>query len=322
SIYVPAALQRDGGAKAMADRMIGMIEDLVRKAPDKFAMAASPAEIRANTAAGKVSLPMGIENGAAIEGDLANLTYFYDRGIRYITLTHSEDNDICDSSYATTRTWKGISPFGRKVIAEMNRLGIMIDVSHVSDDAFYQVMELSAVPVLATHSSLRHFVPGFERNMSDDMVKKLAEGGGVIMINVGSAFISAKSRVVGNRYRAAVGKFMRENRLSRGDPKVAAFIKELNTKDPFIFADVSDVADHIDRVVKLVGVDHVGFGSDFDGVDDTLPTGLKDPSMFPNLIEHLLERGYSEADIEKICSGNVFRVWEAVEKYAAAQRGE
>ena len=133
---------------------------------------------------------MGMENGAPLEDDLGNVKYFYDRGIRYITLTHSENNAICDSSYADQPQWKGLSPFGREVVTEMNRLGMIIDVSHITDEAFYQVLELTRSPVLATHSSCRHFTPGWERNMSDEMIRKLAANGGVIHINFGSSFIN------------------------------------------------------------------------------------------------------------------------------------
>ena len=138
------------------------------------AVARSRADVEAAFAAGKVALPMGMENGAPIEGDLANLEYFAERGIRYITLAHSKNNHICDSSYETEKKWQGLSPFGREVVAEMNRLGIMVDISHVSDDAFYQVMELSQAPAIASHSSCRKFTPGWERNMSDDMIRLLA----------------------------------------------------------------------------------------------------------------------------------------------------
>lgn len=319
SIYVPASFQETGGAKKVADGLIDMVEALAAAAPDKLAIARTVDEVRTHKAAGKIALPMGIENGAAIEGDLANLTHFYDRGVRYITLTHSKDNDICDSSYDKTRTWKGLSPLGKKVVAEMNRLGIMIDVAHISDDTFHQVMDLTRTPVIASHSSARHFLPGFERNMSDAMIEKLAKNGGVIMINFGSTFISQKSREVGDKRWAAARKFAEENKVEFGDPKLKKFMDDLTAKEPFPYANISEVADHIEHVVELVGIDHVGFGSDFDGVGDTLPTGLKDASMYPALIRALLERGYSDEDIEKICSGNVFRVWRAVEEYAAKQ---
>lgn len=316
SIYVPSRYQDRGGAKVMADSLIDLVEGVIYSAPDKFARARSVADVKRNFAAGKISLPMGIENGAAIEADLKNLEHFYKRGVRYVTLTHSRDNLICDSSYDDHRTWKGMSPFGRSVIAEMNRLGIMIDVSHVSDECFYQVMELSKTPVAATHSSARAFTPGWKRNMDDEMIKRLAEKGGVIMINFGSGFIEkvANRQYVGRRN--AIRAFTQKHKISRRDPKVRAFRKEYDKKHPFKFATVDVVADHIDHVVSLVGIDHVGLGSDYDGLGNTLPTGLKDASMYPNLFRVLLQRGYSEKNIKKISSDNIFRVWQKVEQYA------
>lgn len=283
SIYIPSNKENDG-AKDLADSLIDLVEELATSFPDKFALAVSPDDIEAQFARGLISLPMGMENGAPVEGDLANLKHFYDRGIRYITLTHAKDNHICDSSYDTTRTWNGLSPFGVEVIAEMNRLGIIVDVSHITDSSFFQVIRLSKAPVFASHSSCRHFTPDFERNMSDEMIKVLADNNGVIQINFGSSFLE------GN------------------------FNKRLE-EDSTAVTTVQMVADHIDHVVALTSVDHVGFGSDFDGVSH-LPVGLDDASKMPNLIAELIRRGYSDNDIAKICYKNTFRVWRAVEEYA------
>ena len=293
SIYTPSHLQaKVGASKSYAEDRIDYVRGLAVDHPDKFALAGTPAEVRANFERGLISLPMGMENGSPLESEIANVAHFYKRGIRYITLTHARDNLICDSSYDEAGTHDGLSEFGRAVVAEMNRVGIMIDVSHVSDTAFWDVMELSAVPVIASHSSCRHFTPGWERNMSDEMIVALAEHGGVIQINFGSAFLHPEYRAI-----------------------------EKAREYPFPRVDVGSVVDHIDHVVEIAGVDFVGLGSDFDGVGDTLPDGLEDVSMYPNLIAELLARGYSEADIEKICSGNVLRVWQAVEEYGAAHRG-
>jgi membrane dipeptidase len=261
---------------------------------------------------------MGMENGSPIEGDLANLKHFYDRGIRYITLTHSKANHISDSSYDTERPAKGLTDFGKTLIQEMNSVGVMVDVSHISDDAFYQVMAVSKTPVIASHSSARHFTPGFERNMSDDMIKQLAKHGGVIQINFGSSFISQASIDKRNIHKAAVKAFALEQALDEKSEQVKAFSKAYLEKNPYLYASLSDVLDHFDHVVKLVGIDYVGIGSDYDGVGDSLPTNLKDVASYPNLIEGLLTRGYSEPEIEKILSGNLIRVWRTVEEYAAA----
>lgn len=318
SIYIPAKHQTEGGAKALADSLIDLVESIANQHPDKFALARTPAHVQTNKQAGKISLPMGIENGAAIEGDLANLTHFHQRGIRYITLTHSKDNRICDSSYDEARTHKGLSELGKQVVAEMNRLGIMIDVSHISDDAFWQVMKLTDVPVIASHSSLRHFVPGFHRNMSDDMVKAMKKNGGVIMINFGSTFIDADANKESDRRREAAKKYAMENGLDNNKSEdFAKIMKFMISMGPMQLANVSQVADHIERVVQLAGIDHVGLGSDFDGVGPTMPNDLKDASQIPVLIAELLARGFSESDVEKLCSGNIMRVWQTVEERAA-----
>lgn len=311
SIYIPASYQETGGAKELADTLINMVNSIASTFPNKFAVATSPSQVEQHFKEGKISLPMGMENGAPIGDDLKNVAYFHERGIRYITLTHSKDNLICDSSYDTTRTWNGLSPFGREVVKEMNKVGIMVDISHVSDSAFYQVMEVSTAPAIASHSSCRHFTPGFERNMSDDMIKLLAEKGGVIQINFGSTFIDQRSRDV----RAHIDNYLKENNLNYDDSLAQVYIKEYHKEHP-IYSNVQKVADHIDHVVKIAGIDYVGLGSDFDGVGDTLPDGIKDVSQYPNLIFELLKRGYSDEDIEKICYKNVFRVWNEVEKIA------
>lgn len=316
SIYVPARYQEEGGAKAVADGLIDMVEALVQREPNKFQLAYSPADVLAHKTSGVLSLPLGIENGAAIENDLANVAHFHKRGVRYITLTHSKDNQICDSSYDERHTHKGLTPFGHEVVQEMNRLGIMVDISHVSDDAFYQVMKISQVPAIASHSSARHFTPGFERNMSDDMIQLLAQKGGVIMINFGSTFIAQAPRSAADARYKVIKAFMEAGDLKWSDPKVVSFREKYDTEHPRTFATLQDVADHIDHVVKIAGIQAVGLGSDFDGVGDSLPTDLKDVSMLPNLIEELLKRGYSDDDIESICSKNVLRVWQAVEKFA------
>jgi len=315
AIYIPPYYQK-GGAKTLADELILMVEGFSNQWPEKFAPARSVAEVRANFAQGKISLPMAIENGAPLEGNLENLNYYYERGIRYLTLTHSRSNQICDSSGDPEHQWNGLSPFGRQVVLTMNRLGMMIDVSHASDQTFFQVMQLSAAPVIASHSSCRRFTPGWERNMSDDMLLQLKENGGVIQINFGSSFIDngyLKNKLERDRH---IYRYLESHDLQERDEAAQQYYAKYSREHPIPYADVSDVADHIDHVVELIGVDHVGLGSDFDGVGDSLPYGLKDVSAYPNLIYQLLKRGYSETDIEKICSGNLLRVWSEVERIA------
>ena len=316
SIYVPAKLQETGGAKELADELIDMVEGFGEQWPDKFAIARSTAEVEQQMAVGLISLPMGMENGAPVEDDLDNLRHFAERGIRYITLAHSEDNQICDSSYSQDRTWGGLSPFGREVIAEMNRLGVMIDISHVTDDTFFQVLELTSQPVIASHSSCRHYTPGFERNMSDEMIEALAENGGVIQINFGSAFLTEEANRISLESWQAVRAFAAEHELPSDDPKVREYRSRYRAEHPIPLADLDVVLDHIDHAVRLAGVDHVGIGSDYDGVGPTTPDGLKDVASFPNLISGLRERGYGDDEIRKIMGGNLMRVWRAVEEGA------
>lgn len=318
SIYVPAEEEEAGTAKELADELIDLVEGIVNGAPEKFALARTAAEVRRTAAEGRIAVLLGMENGGPLEGDLANLEHFFARGVRYITLCHGKDNHICDSSYDQQHTHKGLSSFGREVVRRMNELGCLIDVSHVSDDTFWQVLELTRVPVIASHSSLRHFVPGFERNVSDDMLRALAANGGVVQINFGSAFLTAAANGISFERWGAGDAYAKEHGLTAEAPEVAAFLAEWDAAHPFPFADVKDVADHIDHAVEVAGIDHVGLGSDFDGVGDSLPTGLKDVSQYPNLIAELLARGYSEREVEKICSGNVLRVMEAAERAARA----
>ncbi len=317
SIYVPSSYQLlpDKG-KAVADSMINMVRGITQNIPDKFALANTVEEAQKNFSEGKISLPMGMENGAPVGDDIKNLQYFYDRGIRYITLTHSKDNQICDSSGDTTHTWHGLSPFGKKVVEEMNRIGIMVDISHVDDTTFYQVMKLTKAPCIASHSSCRYFASTVRRDMTDDMIKKLGENDGVMMINFYAAFLSGDV----SRYNKRIDSLLLAHGLKSSDSLAKPIVEHFRLDHPSPATDVETVANHIDRAVSLAGIDHVGLGSDYDGVGggENLPTGLKDVSQYPNLIYELLKRGYSETDIEKICSGNLFRVWS---KVATVARG-
>jgi membrane dipeptidase len=205
-----------------------------------------------------------------------------------------------------------LSPFGEDVVREMNRVGIMVDISHVSDNTFYDVLKITKAPVIASHSSLRYFTPGWQRNMADDMVKALKGNGGVIQINFGSTFLDSAVSKANTENREKLQALLKEKGLDYRDSLAKPIIDEFRKENPSLYADVKTVADHIDRVVELAGIDHVGIGSDYDGVGDSLPTGLKDVSQYPNLIYELLRRGYSPEDIEKICYKNVWRVWNKV----------
>ncbi|MBO1256411.1 dipeptidase [Alteromonas sp. 5E99-2] len=315
SIYVPASLDNSDQSTQLAHQLIDSVESIVHRAPDKFAIAKSVADVEEQFSKGLISLPMGMENGSPIQGSIENLKAFYERGIRYITLAHSQSNHISDSSYDLRRQWKGLSPFGKELVGHMNDIGIIIDISHVSDDAFFQVIERTHAPVIASHSSLRTFTPEFERNMTDDMIKALASKEGVIMINFGSSFVTKEARAWRIKYNFAEKAVIDANGADSEQAK--NFEESYKKQNPYPFSTLNDVLDHIDHVAKLVGVEHIGIGSDFDGVGDTLPIGLKDVSTFPNLVQGLINRGYSEKEIKMILSGNVLRVWKEVERVAA-----
>jgi len=317
SIYIPTELQdTPEAAEERANALIDLVEKIATDHPGHFTLATSPDEVRqiANTDA--LALPMGLENGAGLGGDLDNVEHFYDRGIRYITLTHGTHNRIGDSSYDDAEPrWNGLSPFGEKVVAEMNRLGIMVDVSHVTDPTAVDAIEQSEAPVIASHSSCRHFTPGWERNVSDDLIQGIAKTGGVVMITFGSSFLR-------NEYRdqdAPIREKMNAHIDSMGwaEDSREAVVYEQKTRKENPIGTVEDVADHIDHVVDLVGVEHVGLGSDFDGVF-ALPEGLQDASGYPNLVAELLRRGYTEDEIARLLGENILRVWSEVE--ATAER--
>ena len=321
SIYIPSKLQKTGGSKALADKLIDDVEKIVQQSPDKFALAYSTDQVKDNFSKGLISLPMGMENGSPIEGDLANLQHFYNRGIRYITLAHAKTNHISDSSYDENRPAKGLTDFGKKLIIEMNNIGVMVDISHVSDQAFFQVMGISKVPVIASHSSARFFTPDFERNMSDEMIQLLAKNGGVIQMTFSGIFTSKKFREQSAAYKLVKADFIKANNLDEeleaDKSKIDAFEEAYELEQPYDVGTLDLVLDHFEHVINLVGIEHVGIGSDFDGVSGILPETLKDVASYPNLIAGLLERGYNEQEIKKLLSGNLMRVWQQVEAYAA-----
>lgn len=322
SIYTSSGEDQDGTAWSIANQMIDGVEALVQRHPDKFAILTSPQDIERLGEGNRVLLPLGMENAAPIGDDLKKLQFFYDRGVRYITLAHSANNRICDSSYAATRQWNGVSPFGELVIAEMNRLGIMIDVSHISDAATARAVELSSVPVVATHSGLRHFTPGFERNVSDELLKQIAAKGGVVQIPFGNAFVNPASAADTLAYFRAANELYARNEAAKaaGTPleSEADFDEAWDAAHPPRETHIDAVLNQIDYGVKLVGIDHIGIGSDFDGVSGALPVELKTVADYPNLVAGMQARGYKDADIRKILGGNLLRVWRAVE--AGARR--
>jgi membrane dipeptidase len=294
-----------------ANRTLEMIDtvrhDIVERYPSDFTLATTADDIERIHKQGKIAALMGIEGGHAIEDSLRLLRDYYDLGIRYMTLTHFNTNNWADSSGDIDKPGvahhNGLTPFGKQVVREMNRLGMMVDISHTADKTFWDALQTSSAPIIASHSSCRALC-NVPRNMTDEMIAALAKKGGVMQINFNCGFLSEKS--------AAAAKNVQESTLP-GPQGEDATIAEYKKKVPP--ATLADVVAHIDHAVKIGGIDAVGIGSDFDGVSCT-PTGLEDVSKFPNLTRALLEKGYSAADIRKIYGGNILRVMRAVEAEA------
>lgn len=308
ALYIPASLGTEDAfdyAMTLWDGVQSSVS--ANKVSACFATSAEEAYI--NKSRGLFSVFLGLENGSPIGGDISRVKYFYDKGIRYITLCHSLDNQICDSCASEVKKWGGLSPFGIEVVREMNRLGILVDVSHVSDDAFYDVLKYSSKPVVATHSCCRALC-NHPRNLSDDMIRALADAGGVVQINFYPLFLDPAFASVLSR-SGVMEKGEKVEKEFIADPADMARRKAWNMVQDEIMAlprpSYTLIADHIDHVVDIAGVDHVGLGSDFDGIEVT-PEGMEDISMMPRIFEELLRRGYSDDDLAKIASGNFFRI--------------
>lgn len=317
SVYTSPKQDTDGTAYDAANRQIDAVWALAARAPDKFALLGSPRDVTRLSKPGRVLLPIGMENGAPIGDDLKRLAFFHARGVRYITLAHSAANRIADSSYGVERKWNGLSPFGREVVAEMNRLGIMVDVSHLSDASALEAIRLSRAPVVATHSGMRHFTPGFERNASDEVAKAIAAKGGVVQITFGTGFVNPKAAAdMQDKFRERAALQAR-NAAARaaGQPgqDESAWSKAWDDAHPVPPTGIDAVVAQVMYAVKLIGADHVGIGSDFDGVSGALPDGLRTVADYPNLVAALQKAGLPDADIRKVMGANLLRVWTAVE---------
>ncbi len=307
ALYVPAALPPDE-ATAYAMKLMAGVYDALDKNAGKAVLTTSRDEAMAAKEKGLISVFLGLENGSAIQDSLSLLRLFHRMGVRYMTLTHSGHNDICDSCAPAAERWGGLSPFGREVVAEMNRLGMLVDVSHISDRAFFDVLECSEKPVVATHSCCRALA-SHKRNLTDEMLKALAANGGVVQINFYPVFLDDGFAEV----------------LAKSGLEAKSDIEEAFIKDPAdpekrkAWYAVEDelaalerpsykrVADHIDHAVSVAGIDHVGLGSDFDGISVT-PAGIEDISKFGIIFDELRSRGYASDDIEKIAGGNFLRL--------------
>lgn len=327
SIYVEGDLAEKpttsgGGALRRAIDLIDVTYRQVERHPRDLMLATTAAEIREAKRQRKVAVLMGIEGGHAIENSLGALRVLHRLGCRYMTLTHTNTNEWADSAgfsgpYPVRH--HGLTPFGEEVVREMQRLGMLVDISHVSDETFNKVMQIAKTPVIASHSSSRA-VADHRRNLSDDMLKALAKNGGVAMVNFWTTFISSEYATAATawyqRHRSEVDATRAQY---KHDPlgARAAFAK-LRQADPLPVVPISVIGDHIDHMVKVAGIDHVGIGTDFDGVDN-LPEGITGVESFPKVTEELLRRGYKDDDVLKILGGNFLRVFEASEKYAKQQ---
>ena len=313
SIWVPVDWPRQDLIHRALD-LIDVVNEQVARHSDSLGMARSAVDVVRLHRQHKIAILMGLEGGHIIIDDLRVLDNFYRLGVRYMTLTHTRDTDWADSSGDKPRH-NGLTPFGRQVVERMNRLGMMVDISHVSDKTFYDAVAASKAPVIASHSSCRALCDA-PRNMTDDMIRTLAKNGGVMDINYYSAFLDPQFRAAANRISKQVDAAIAAARKQReSEGKTLSYAAEnairvkmqANLPQP----DYRVIADHIDHAVKVGGIDHVGLGSDFDGID-AIPRGMEDSSKLPTLVEELARRGYSEKDLEKILGGNVLRVMRQV----------
>lgn len=318
SIWVPSSVTGPIAVKR-ALQLIDSVHEAVRRHPNDLVLATTAGDVRRAASEKKIAALMGMEGGHMIDDDLGTLRDFARLGVRYLTLTHFKNNNWADSSTDKPRH-NGLTNFGKEVVRELNRLGVMVDISHVADKTFADVMELTTVPVIASHSSCRA-IAHHPRNMTDDMVRALAKNGGVIMINFEVSFLSEENRVAGEKAGGVVAAFDKMSKTCRGDEacstlEVARITRDAMDKGTLPAVPWEKIVEHIDHAAKVAGVDHVGLGSDFDGA--TMPIGMEDASRLPKLTTALMAKGYSAADVEKILGGNILRVMEQVEQGAAS----
>ncbi len=313
SIFIPGDVTGPLAVRrAMA--LIDSVHEAVRRHPADLVLATTATDVRRAAADGKIAALMGMEGGHMIDDDLGLLRSYAKLGVRYLTLTHSVNTNWADSS-GDTPSHNGLTAFGKDVVRELNRLGMMVDVSHVSDKTFYDALEVSKAPVIASHSSCRA-IANHPRNMTDDMLRALARNGGVVMINYSVGFLSEEYRVASQKARDETKTF---EELTKKCGNEACAILELDriTRSAMMRGELPKVSwetivDHIDHAVKIAGVEHVGLGSDFDGT--SVPLGMEDASKLPKITQALLDRGHSERDIQKILGDNILRVMEEVER--------
>ena len=313
----PAAVRR-------AEDQIAAVRQAVARNPNDLVLCTSADEIRAAKKSKKIAVLMGVEGGHMINNSLATLDQFFTLGVRYMTLTHTVNTEWADSS-GDKPAHDGLTPFGKQVVVEMNKLGMMVDISHVADKTFYDVLAVSEAPVIASHSSCRALCTA-PRDMTDDMIKALAAKGGVIQINYHVGFLSQKFQDA-SKANPELGKQIEAEAKKRCAGNEACELIEADkiTRDYVAQGKLprvewTEIIDHIDHAVKLVGADHVGLGSDFDGAD--MPYGMEDATHLPQITNALLAKGYSPADIQKILGGNTLRLMQDVEAVARKMGGK
>jgi membrane dipeptidase len=308
SVYVPVDTIASGVAHQSTIEQIEIVHAMIQRYPDTFELALNSEDVERCRANGKIASLIGMEGGHAIENSLEKLRRLHGMGARYMTLTHSDSLDWADACSDAPKC-HGLSEFGRAVVKEMNRLGMLVDISHVSQETMQAALDTSSAPVIFSHSSARS-VANHPRNVPDEILKQLPEKGGVVMVNFFSGFVVPESaentRSMFERRRALRAKYGSNEELINKES--AAF----EAKRPTYPGSVHHVADHIDHIVKVAGIDHVGIGSDYDGITTT-PKQLEDVSTYPVLTQVLLDRGYTETDIHKIMSGNILRVMKEAE---------
>jgi len=323
SIWIPGTVTGPAAVRR-ALQQIAAVRETVARHPNDLVLCTTAEEVRSATAEKKIAALIGVEGGHMINSSLANLDQFYTLGVRYMTLTHTANTEWADSS-GDKPAHDGLTPFGKQVIAEMNKLGMMVDISHVADKTFYDVLAVSQAPVIASHSSCRALCSA-PRNMTDDMIKALAAKGGVIQINYHVGFLSQKFQDA-SKANPELGKQIEAESKKRCAGNEACELieadkitREYVAQGKLPRVEWTEIIDHIDHAVKLVGADHVGLGSDFDGAD--MPYGMEDASHLPQITSALLAKGYSPADIQKILGGNTLRLMQDVEATAHKMGGK
>ena len=321
SLYIkPWYVEHGGSARRTLD-MIDSVYRAVERHPNDLMIATSVADIRRAKRTRKIAALMGIEGGHAIEDSLPTLREFYRLGVRYMTLTWNNTNNWADAGRGQ-KEHNGLTEFGKEVVREMNRLGMLIDVSHVSDKTMSDALDVSKAPIIASHSSARA-LSNVPRNIPDDLLKRIAKNGGVVQVNFYSVFVDEKTVAPQSAERDKRLKAQQDaiDEKYKNDPERRAEESDkLEAANPLPPLPISKLIDHIDHIVKVAGVDHVGIGADFDGAND-MPEGAQDVSMLPNITYELLKRGYSERDIRKILGENFLRVFAEAERVARASRG-